>query len=422
MTEDTLTLYGNNHGEDAQADYRGALDGIKILDLSRTLPGPFCTMILADMGADVIKIQEAHRRRNVLESLVPKAELTTDDLKQGYTPHRFVDRNKKGIALDLKTDPARSIFYKLTEKSDVILIEFRPGVANRLGVDYETLNKINPRIVYCAITAYGQDGPYSNYPAHDANVISAGGILGITGTPEGQYVLPGVPIADLCGGGMNAVIGILTALLAREKTGKGQFIDISMMDGIVSLMLARHGMLYGITGESPKLGQRPSHVYLTKDDKYICFVGGEHWFWERLCRAMGLEVLIPYDQVIRPFASFSEKRDEVIGRLAEAFRTKTRDEWLDILRKADTCIAPVHTSIDEVLDDPQVKHRQMIVEIDDPVLGKVSQPGVMIKLSETPGSVRTVAPRHGQHTDEILSGLGYNSEEIQELKEKGCIV
>ena len=241
----------------------GALAGIKILDLSRTLPGPFCTMILADMGAEVIKIQEAHRRRNALETLVPKTELTTEDLKQGYTPHRAIDRNKKGLALDLKTEEARAIFYKLAEKSDVVLVEYRPKVSHRLGIDYETLKKINPRLIYCALTAYGQDGPYADYPAHDANIIAAAGILGITGTPDGQYVLPGVPLADLAGGGMNAVVGILTALLAREKTGQGQLVDISMMDGAVAMLLARHG--YALRHHRPVTKVRPETISCLPD-------------------------------------------------------------------------------------------------------------------------------------------------------------
>jgi crotonobetainyl-CoA:carnitine CoA-transferase CaiB-like acyl-CoA transferase len=188
------------------------------------------------------------------------------------------------------------------------------------------------------------------------------------------------------------------------------------------MLLARHAMFYGVTGGSPKLGQRPSHVYRTKDDKYLCFAGGEPWFWERLCRALGLEELIPFDQVVRPFSPFSEKREEVTARLRETFLTKTREEWLEILHKADTCVAPVHTSMDEVLDDPQVKHRQMMVEVDDTVQGKIKQPGVAIKMSETPGRIRTLSPRHGQHTDEILKGLGYSEKEIVELKKNRSVV
>lgn len=400
----------------------GPLTGIKILDLSRTLPGPFCTLMLADMGAEVIKIQEARRRRNSLETLVPKSALTTDDLKNGYTPHRAIDRNKKGIALDLKNEAARDVFYRLTKDSDVVVIEFRPGVGKRLKIDYDTLKAINPRIIYCAITAYGQDGPYADYPAHDANVIAAAGILGATGTPDGQYVLPGVPIADLCGGGMNAAVGILTALFARVKTGRGQFIDISMMDGAVAMMLARHNMLYGITGQSPTAGQRPSHVYQTKDGKHLCFAGGEPWFWERLCKALGLEELIPYDQAVKPFAGFSKEREWVLSKLTERFLSKTRDEWLEILHKADTCIAPVHTSMSEVFDDPQVQYRQMMVAFDDPQMGKIKQPGIAIKMSDTPGKIRTLAPRHGEHTREILAGAGYSEEEIAALCKSGAVV
>jgi len=398
----------------------GPLTGVKILDLSRTLPGPFCTLMLADMGAEVIKIQEAQRRRNSLETLVPKSALTTDDLKAGYTPHRAIDRNKKGIALDLKNETAREVFYKLVKESDVVVIEFRPDVGRRLKIDYDALNAVNTRIIYCAITAYGQDGPYADYPAHDANVIAAAGILGATGTPDGQYVLPGVPIADLCGGGMNAAVGILTALFAREKTGCGQFIDISMMDGAVAMMLARHNMLYGITGRSPTAGQRPSHVYKTKDGKSLCFAGGEPWFWERLCKTLDLEELIPYDQAVKPFAGFSKEREWVLSKLTEKFLSKTREEWLEILHQADTCIAPVHTSMGDVLKDAQVKHRRMMIDFEDPVLGKIPQPGIAIKLSDTPGTVRTLAPRHGQHTVEILAGLGYSDEEIEELKKSGA--
>lgn len=246
------------------------LEDIKILDLTRYLPGPFCTMILADMGADIVKIEEVQPRWIVSNAFSSKtSHLDENEREEILTAYQFVNRNKRSICLNLKTREAQKIFHKLAEDSDVVVEEFRPGVTKRLSIDYETLRNINPRIIYCAISGYGQNGPYRDIPGHDPCYIGIAGVLGITGTPDGHHVLPGVPIGDL-GGGMQGVIGILCAIIAREKTGHGQFVDIAMTDSVVSWLVARHGQLYFSTGSQPELGERPSHVYETKDGKYIC--------------------------------------------------------------------------------------------------------------------------------------------------------
>ena len=397
-----------------------ALEGIRILDLSRLLPGPYCTMILADMGAEVIKVEEVEPRLKIAEMLVSVSS-PDEKTKELIRVYRFVDRNKKSVALNLKTGGAREIFYKLAETADVVVEEFRPGVAGRLGVDYVTLSKINPKLVYCSITGYGQNGPYRDLPGHDPNYIGMAGILGITGTSDGEHVLPGITMADLGGGAMQATIGILCALLARGKTGRGQYVDVAMLDGLVSWVAARHGTQFFATGKQPEMGGRPSHVYKCKDGKKICVAPAERWFWERVCDALGLEEYIPYgEQVMSWTPDDEEKRDEITSRMAEVFGTKTRDEWFQILKQADTCVSPVYT-FEEVFSDPQVIHRQMIVEAYDPELGKVKQVGIVPKLSETPGSIRTLPPRHGEHTDEILHNLGYTAEQVKEFRKAGVV-
>ncbi|MFH0814200.1 MAG: CaiB/BaiF CoA-transferase family protein [Pseudomonadota bacterium] len=376
------------------------LEGIRILDLSRLLPGPYGVMLLADMGAEVIKIEQPGYQSNIMNR------------------RPVVDRNKKSIVLNLKIKAAQEVFYKLTEKSDVIVEGFRPGLPLRLGVDYETLKKLNPRIIYCSITGYGQDGPYRDFPGHDPNYLSMAGILGITGTAGGNHVLPGIPIADLTGG-MHVAFSVLCALWVREKTGVGQYIDISITDAMVSWLGLTRGNTFLRTGRAFRLGERPSHVYKTKDGKFICIAPIEPHFWERLCHVLGIEEYIPYHHEVLIYAPPSpQKRDEILARLAEIFFQKTRDEWMALLIKEDIPASPVY-QIQEALQDPHFIHRGMVEEIEDPELGKVKQVGIAVKLSDTPGKVRNVAPLPGEHTMQIMKDLGYSDEDIKELRRKG---
>jgi len=392
------------------------LEGIKVIDLSRYLPGPYCTMILADMGADVVKVEEIKSRWSPL-SLWPESRREIRD--ELFRP---VDRNKRRIALDLKSEKGKEVYLKLAETVDVIVEEFRPGVTKRLGIDYEVIKEINPSIVYCSITAFGQDGPYRDLPAHDPDIQAMAGLVSLTTSARKEYVIPGVPIADL-NAGNNAAMGILLALFAREKTGEGQFIDISMLDAAVSWAGVARGDIYFATGREFQPGERLHHIYQTRDGKHICIWGAvaEPWFWERLCRCLSIEEYIPYKNELMLFAPSSpQKRNEIISRLADIFRTKTRDEWLDILRAKDICVAPVNT-LEEAFSDSQVVHRQMVIDVESPEGGKVRQIGIMPKLSSTPGKIRSLTSARGEHTRNVLLELGYTDKEVDDLRKAGII-
>lgn len=396
-----------------------ALEGIKIIDLTRLAPGPYCTMILADLGADVIKVGDINpptgrRAEQAGEAPEQVGALTPD------SPHNALNRNKRSIGLNLKHQDARSVFHKMAETADVVVEEFRPGVTKRLGIDYDTLSRINPRIIYCAITGYGQDGPYQNAVGHDINYISTAGALGLLGEKKGGKPVPPLNLlADFAGGGMHGAIGILAALMARQHTGKGQFVDIAMTDGVVSLLTATLSN-YSLTGGVPERGgfgvtsSTPHYnTYLCQDDKYLSLGSLEPWFLANLCRAVGCEHLIPgpLDQ---------SKTEALLEHFVKVFKTKPRDEWVEILRQTDTCVAPVYL-LDELERDPHLIHRKMIVEMDHPEAGKVKQAGILVKLSDTPGQIRRLAPGIFEHTDEVLSDLGYRTEEIERLKKEGAI-
>lgn len=388
------------------------LEGIKVLDLSRLAPGPFCTMILGDLGADIIKVEGPREGRLAMVVAVEDEERAI--------AYNALERNKRSIVLNLKFEEGRQIFYRLAEGADVIVEGFRPGVVKRLGVDYDTVKEVNPRIVYCSLTGYGQDGPYNNLVGHDINYISIGGALGIMGIADGPPTIPSNLVADYAAGGMNAAIGILAALMAREKTGRGQYVDIGMADGVVSLMAHTLTRFYP-SGEVPQRGNDmltggwPAYnVYEAKDGKYVSIGCLEPWFYENLCRALGREDFIPHQ------GATGEKGEEIFSTFRQIFRTKTRDEWFDFLRQWDICVGKVY-QLDELATDPQLVHRNMIVELDHPKFGKVKQAGISIKLSETPGSIRSLGPLLGQHTEEVLLDLGYTKERIEELRKQGAI-
>ncbi|MFC1534719.1 CaiB/BaiF CoA transferase family protein [Thermodesulfobacteriota bacterium] len=394
------------------------LENIKVLDLGRTLPGPYCAMILGDMGADVIRIEEPGRLPPPYLTPEYIAKIDPEKREEILAVYNFMHRNKNSLCLNLKNERAKEVFYKLAKDSDVVIEDLRPNVTKRLNIDFETLKALNPRIIYCAITGYGQDGPYRDRPGHDPNYMGVGGVLGLTGTPDGRYVIPGVPFADLAAGGMQGAIGILCALMARSKTGKGQFVDIAMTDTVASWMALRHGQLYFSTGKQPKLGERIPHVYETMDGKHICLSPGEPHFWERLCSVLGLEEYITYREDVLLFGP-SGKGLEITKKMDKVFRTKTRDQWLELL--ADTGVSPVYGSMEEVYADPQILHRDMLLEMDHSTLGKVRQIGIPVKLSDTPGEVRMLPRKTGQDTHEILTGLGYNNTEIESLRKSGVI-
>lgn len=370
----------------------GALTGIKVIDLSRLLPGPYCSMILADHGARVIAVED---RRFLADGLF----LNT------------VNRNKEHITLNLKTEQGREVFFRLIEDADVVLEGFRPGVVEKLGVDYKTLAEKNPRIVYCSISGYGQTGEYRDRSGHDVNYLALCGVLDLIGGKDTPPAIPGVQFADIAGGGMSAAIGILLALVAREKTGKGQYIDISMTDSMLAFLPTALFMHQAIGAFPERANALLSHryafynTYETKEGRHISIGALEHRFWKNLCAHLGLEAFIPlqYDE---------QRREEIIGVLRDRFKTKTLDQWKVDLAGVDCCWAPVQT-VAEVLDDPFFAHRQMVVPSGDTDTRKAKTIGVPVKLSDTPGSVRTMPDSFGQSTVAVLSELGYTEGQIE---------
>ncbi|MFX1449191.1 MAG: CaiB/BaiF CoA transferase family protein [Promethearchaeota archaeon] len=398
-----------------------ALEGIRILDLTMLFPGPFGTRYLSDFGAEVIKI-ESKVRIDAVRFFPPLVEIPGTKRGESYFYHSL-NRNKKNLSLNLKTEEGIEIFKKLAKTSDVIVEQYRPGVMDNLGIGYETISKINPRIIYCSITGYGQGGPYRDYAGHDLNYIGVSGVASVTRDRDTRRpIVPGVQIGDMFGGGLHAVIGILTALLARERTGHGQYIDIAMMDGTLSFlpMILGSYLIDNVKPEPGRLnlsGALPEyHIYECKDGKFITIGALEPKFYNNLLKVLGIQ------DVSKSATEFFGGADQelLFKKFKEIFLTKDRDTWLEELRKVDTCVAPMN-EIWEVEDDPQVKYREMIIKI--PIGdGKITkQIGFPIKMSDTPATVKFVAPPMGQHTKEILEELGYSEEEIQDLKQKKVI-
>lgn len=393
------------------------LDGLRVLDLSRILAGPFCSMILADLGAEVIKV-EAPEKGDDTRSWGPPF------ICGESTYFLCVNRNKKSITLNLKAKEGKEILYKMAERSDVFLENFRPRVARKLEIDYQIISKINPRIIYCSISGFGQTGPYRNRPAYDIIIQGMSGLMSVTGEENNPPIRIGVSITDI-GAGMYAAIAILSALIAREKTGRGQWIDISLLDSTISWMTHIFAN-YFATGVAPKrMGSAhpniaPYQCFKAADGKYLTLAVGNDEIWKRFCNALGLERLVE-----DPEFATNQKRvqnmDRLISILNEIFLKKKCNEWIKILLEKEIPCSPVHT-IDEVLRDPQILNRNMLIEIEHPKAGKIKQTGIPMKLSGTPLKIRSPPPLLGQHTEEILKSLlELSKEEINRLREKNVI-
>ncbi len=389
------------------------LEGIKVLDLSRYLPGPFCTQILADFGAEVIKVEDP-RGGDLGRQLAP---LIGDQSARFYT----VNRNKKSITVDLKKEEGKELFKKLVMISDVVVDQFRPGVMDKMGIGYESLKAVNEKIIYCSITGYGLSGPLRDAAGHDLNYLSLAGITGLTGTFQGMPAMCAAQIADIAGGTLYAVIAILLALASREKTGKGQLCDIAMMDGSVSLLAYTLGEWSG-WGRLPERGDDVLtggygfyNIYKTKDDQYVSLGAVEDKFWADFCRKIGREeyIQIQWDKA---------KQTDIIADIRNVMAEKTRDEWVAFFADSDICFTPILT-LEEMCGNPQVLARDMIYKIQN-VRGtnkEVVTPGIPIKLSATPGQAILSFPELGEHNQEILLAAGYSAEEIGLLKEKKII-
>lgn len=371
------------------------LAGLKCLDLSRQLPGPFCSMVLADLGVDVLVISAPN-----------------DPMGLGIP---LIQRNKRSMTLNLKTPRGREIFLRLAREADIVLEGFRPGVTQRLGIDYETLVRENPRLIYCSISGYGQDGPYRDKVGHDLNYLGYAGVLGVSGRAGGPPTIMPVQVADIGGGALMGAVGILAAIIARQHTGKGQYIDIAMMDGSV-VWNVFHILMYLVQGRQPERGhtQLTGHyacysVYETKDGQFVTVGALEPHFWRNLCEKLGVPEFIP-DQ----FAE-GERRLEILRELQERFRRKTQAEWMEELGSVDICFGPVN-DIPTALADPQVRHRGIVSQRD----GKIFL-GCPIKLSETPPRSPSSPPEFGEHTEEVLHCLGYDSDIVASLRREGVI-
>src|SRR5437764_9571070 len=391
------------------------LEGIRILDLSRLLPGGFCTLLLADLGADVLKVEDTGMG-DYVRWAPPYHEGAEDSAKSAM--FLALNRNKRSIRVNLKDEGGRDVLLRLAGEYDVLLESFRPGVLDRLGVGYERLREENPGLVYCAITGYGQDGPLRDRSGHDMNYLGLIGLLGLTGDRDGPPVQSAGQIADIGGGALMAAFGILAALRERDRSGEGQLVDVSMSDGALS-WLGLAAARYFAEERTPRRGELELAGGLICYRPYACRDGWvtlgalEPKFWQAWCRGVGRDDLIE--------RQFDPPGSDAHAEVERVFLERTREEWQAFASEVDCCLEPV-LGLDEALASELVLAREMVVELDQPGAERpVRQIGVPVKLGRTPGGVQGPGPVLGEHTDEVLEGIGYSPEEIEALKESGAV-
>lgn len=380
------------------------LADLQILELAGMIPGPYATMLLADLGAEVVKVEE------------PKS----GDYQREFGPetdgvnHRFANynRNKRSIAIDLKTDRGREVLLELAEESDALIEGFRPGVVDRLGIGYDDVAARNPEIVYCSLSGYGQDGPYRDWVGHDINYLGIAGMLSMTGEEDGPPVPPGYPISDFAGG-LFAAFTMLASLRKRDRTGEGEYVDVSMTDVAASWSSQLLPMV--AQGEEPTrgrtlvTGEDPAYtIYECADGEYITVGALEPVFWENLCRELSME---EYETADR---SDPEVREEIRSRLEAEFERKTRDEWLEELDETELPVGPVNAPDEMLCEDEQIAARDLVREqnVDGAELPVVASP---FELASDPETIRSAAPEHGGDTEELLERLGYDGDKIDGL-------
>ncbi len=392
------------------------LEGVRVLDLSRLLPGGFCSLLLADYGAEVVKVEDTGMGDYIRWS-PPFYEGPHESARSAL--FLSLNRNKRSIRLDLKSEGGREALLRLVEQHDVVLESFRPGVLARLGVGYEDMRARNPGIVYCAISGYGQDGPKRDASGHDMNYLGLVGLLGLTGARGGEPVQAAGQIADLGGGALMAAFGILAALRERERSGEGQLVDVSMADGALSWLAMVAGAFFA-DGVVPRRGDLPLAGSLICYRPYECADGWvslgalEPKFWQAFCRGVGRDELIP--------AQFSAPGSDAHAQVQEVFRARTRAEWEGFAREHDCCLEPV-LELDEALASELVREREMVVAIEQPGAAEpVRQLGAPVKLDRTPADHgRLPGPTLGEHTEEILLAAGYSVAAVAELVESGAV-
>ena len=394
----------------------GALSGMKVLDLTQVLAGPYCTQMLGDFGADVLKVESPKGGDQSRASMGP--QLNGED-RAGFLA---VNRNKKSITLNLKSDEGREIFFGLVKTADVLVENFRPGVTTKLGIDYPTLQAVNPALIYASVSGFGQSGPYASRPGYDLIAQAVTGIMSVTGEPGGRPVKCGLPICDLTAG-LFAALGILAAHASRARTGQGQHVETSLFEAGVGLSVWE-SVDYWATGRAPgPLGSahRLTAPYqaLRTQDGYVTVAGNNPRSWVQLCTTLGREELATdprFDSNDGRMAHTAELVEELESTLV----TKPTDEWMELFIADGIASGPIRT-YDEVLTGEHTMAREMVVTMQHPVEGRISALATPVKLDVTPAIISRAAPLLGQHTDEVLTAAGYTAEQIDDFRARGVV-